>query len=290
VSYALSLLAAGGMAAFTGGSHALPQGDSASPDAPASFVSYGPRMDAGLGLDLGVLVLQGYASTFRLGLVALVAFANTTSSAPVAGDIVRTQFALGPSWSLDRWAREHWGARGVLDFGVSLGRRSAFATEGYWLQDEVRQGDVPFGAGGGYLGFSAEARQTLSPVWDLSSRWSFRGYTNAWPDWFGAHEVADGVADALYEGASSQASIDVGLRWHWRETVQPVLWFYGDLIDGHDDNARLLWLTKLQLGGAIAADKLEWLPFTALEAGHGAGLLVNRTELRLNLGVKLYAR
>jgi hypothetical protein len=65
---------------------------------------------------------------------------------------------------------------------------------------------------------------------------------------------------------------------------------YLDAIAPHDDSAKTLVLARLLLGVALPGERCELTPFTAIEAGHGAGILVNRTELRWSVGVRLYAR
>jgi hypothetical protein len=125
---------------------------------------------------------------------------------------------------------------------------------------------------------------------ELSSRLTLRGYTNAWPDLVGAYEVADVAADGLNEGARWQVAYEFGARWHLWQSLEPFVRLYCDLIDPPDDSAKTLWLARLQAGGAVPAGTWEWAPFAAVDVGHGNGLLVNRTELRASLGLRLYAR
>lgn len=268
----------------------MPSGDSASPDAPASFVAYAPYSAAGVGLDTAVLTLQNENRAFRLGTSALVAFANANPTPALPSQLVHTAFELSGAWSFERWAKRQWGTGSVLELGLGVGRRWAFATEGYWLLEPYDSDDVPFGAGGWYLGIGAQARKPLSETWDLDARLGGRGYTNAWPDLFGQGEISDLVADGLNEGARWQLSGELGTRWHAFPRFEPFAWLYADLIDPHDDVAKTLWLARVQTGGAVPFRNLEWQCFGSAEAGHGTGLLVNRTELRLGLGMKLYAR
>ncbi|MEO8902636.1 MAG: hypothetical protein ABI488_11565 [Polyangiaceae bacterium] len=54
--------------------------------------------------------------------------------------------------------------------------------------------------------------------------------------------------------------------------------------------ARARKLARFLVGSALPGQNLELTPFTAFEAGHGSGIVVNRTELRWSGGIRLYAR
>jgi hypothetical protein len=276
---------AGAATWFSGASHALPAGDSASPDAPATFVSYGPRAEAGIGVETSVLKLTHQTRTFRFGLAALSAFANGTGQNPLPGQLGRTAIELSTSWAfaLDRSAS-------VFEWGIAIGRRWAFATEGYWLQDPYFNDSVPFGAGGSYLALGAQAKHSINERWEIKARLEGKGFTNAWLDLARQSELSDGVADALDEGARWQLALELGTRWHLCPCFEPLAWLYSDVIDPHDDTGKTLWLTRLQAGGAVPLSNWEWVSYANVEAGHGSGLLVNRTEFRLGLGMRLDAR
>jgi hypothetical protein len=72
--------------------------------------------------------------------------------------------------------------------------------------------------------------------------------------------------------------------------AEPLARLYWDVLAPHDDTAKTLALARLLVGVALPGRSLELTPFTAFEAGHGEGILVNRTELRWSGGVRLYAR
>ena len=274
------------------GSRALSRGTSASPDAPATGVAYGPRASSRLGADVALATWRTDPRTLRLGLMGLVGFDNAVSRSPLAGETGRTAVEVGLAWSLDAWALGRLGPRGLLELALVLGRRTAFGTERYLLGDPYRTDDVPFGGGGTYLGGDGVLRMGLGrgAAWELVLRLSLRGYLNAFPDLVGSRAASDVVADSLHEGAEWQTTAEVGIDRRLGTHARGYAALYGEAIGPHDDTARHLWLARLEVGAAAASGALELAPFVDIEAGHGPSLLVNRTELRLAAGVKLYAR
>jgi hypothetical protein len=274
---------------FQLGARALPPGDSAAPDAPVLGVGYGPRAQSRLGLDVAVATARRETRTLRLGFSALVAFDNSVSRSPLAGELGSTAIELSLAWALDAWALRRLGPRGVLELALVLGRRTAFSTERTVLLDPYRTDDVPFGAGGTSLGGSAQGRLGLAAAWDLTVRAGLRVYLNTFADLAGSREVSDAIADLFHEGAAWQTSLEAAIARRLGETARLRAAVYLETIGPHDDTGKQLWLARLELGPAFAAHAFAILPFVDLDAGHGPSLLVNRTELRATVGVKLYA-
>jgi len=272
------------------GSRALPRGAWADPDAPATGIAYGPRGSSRAGADVALVTWRSDERTRRLGLSAVVGFDNAVTRSPLAGELGRTAVELAIASSFDGWAARHLGARGVLELGLAVGRRSAFSTERYLLGDAPRADDVPFGAGGSYLGLDAAARTGLRAAWDLGVRLALRAYLNAFPDLVGSREASDVVADSLHEGAEWQGSVEARVDRRFGARARGYLSLYAEAIAPHDDSAKGLWLGRLEAGVALTSNALEVAFFVAGEAGHGPSLLVNQTELRLLGGVKIYAR
>lgn len=271
------------------GARALPSGESAAPDAPALGLGYGPRAKSRLGGDLAVVTWRGETRTRRLGFAALVAFDNSVSRSPLAGELGSTKIEISLAWSLDAWAQRRLGPRGVFELAAVAGRRTAFATERTILLDPFRSDDVPFGAGGTYLGGEAQARLGLAAAWDATFRLGLDVYLNGFADLFGQHEASDVIADYLHEGGAWQTSIEAALERRLGETARVRAGAYAETIGAHDDTGKQLWLARLELGPAFAARTFVFSTFVDLDAGHGPSLLVNRTELRATVGVKLHA-
>lgn len=275
---------------LAGASREVTLGDSASPDAPVTGYAFGPRARAGLGVDVGLVTSRGASTTSRLGVFGSLRFEDATGRRALPSETERFALALSQAWSFDRAARDALGPRGALELGLTLGRRASFTTEGVYLHEPWRSDDVPFGAGGFYLGVDGALRARVTSRWQLGARLGVRVFTNAWPDLFGASEASNVVADQLREGAAVDTSCEVGVRWLAGEIAQPLLWLHLDTVVPHDDNARTLWLGRTLLGLGLPGRALELVPFVDVEAGHGQGVLVNRTELRLGAGVALHAR
>ena len=271
------------------GSRALPRGESASPDAPVVGLAYGPRASSRLGADLSLVTWRSDVRTFRLGLLGLVGFDNALSRSPLAGETGRTAVEVGLASSFDGWAARRLGPRGVLEVALVLGRRTAFSTERYLFGDAYRTNDVPFGAGGTYLGCEGAMKIGRSSAWDATLRLGLRGYLNAFPDLVGQRPASNVVADFLHEGAEWQTTVEVGVARRIGDSLRALATLYAEAIGPHDDTAKHLWLGRLEAGVALRSRTLGLMPFVDLEGGHGPSLQVNRTELRLAAGVKIYA-
>ena len=276
---------------LSGPSRAISIADSASPDAPVSGYAYGPRAQASLGGDLALVSvrLPATASMLRFGGSALVAFEDADRRVLLPGQTLRTAFDLSAAWAFTDFAARALGPGKELEWSLAIGRHSALPMTDFTLGDPYHSDDVPFGAGGQYLAADIAFRSPLGARFAEFSRFGVRVFTNGFPDLFGAHAASDSTADSLHEGGEYQAWFELGLRYRsaWAE---PLARLYLDVIAPHDDSAKSLLLARLLLGVALPGRSFELTPFTAIEAGHGEGILVNRTELRFSGGVRLYAR
>ncbi len=273
-----------------GPSRAISRSDSASPDAPVTGYAFGPHARASIGGDFALLLLHSAANDLRLGVAALAAFDDAESGRVFPGQLVRTSFDLGAAWALPGSAESADGRARLLELGVLLGLDTANTLGGYALPDRYHADDVPFGAGGGYLGVDAAFRAPLPHRLSFMSRLGLRASTNAFPDAFGQTEASDAVAAFAREGSELRTSFELGLRFRANDSLEPLVRLYADTVVPHDDSAKMLFLGRALLGLALPGRFLELTPFLDLEAGHGQGLLVNRTELRFGGGVRVYAR
>jgi len=271
------------------GSRAISRGDSASPDAPVTGYGYGPRAHASLGLDLALLEDARTRRDFRIGLSTLYVFENATKSGVLPRDLTRGAFAVSATFAYSDALPRLLPRGHVLEFGLELGRRTA-SSLGAFAPGPHRSNDVPFGGGGNYLGIDAGVRSIFSSHATFTSRLTLRSYTNALLDAVGQHEASDVVADSLEEGAELSAALEAGVRWLIGATAQPTLSLRAEWVEPHDGSAKTLWLTRALLGLALPGAQFELEPYVDGEVGHGQGLLVNRTELRLGFGVRLHAR
>ena len=261
-------------------SRAISAADSASPDAPVTSYAWAPGARLSLGADLTVQRL----SRARLGFRALLAFAGADVKRVFPADLGRLAMEVGLAWPVEpqRSNRE-------LELGVSLGRESAFSLQSFVLADRFHADDVPFGAGGFYLGIDAAFRAVPRSDWAITTRVALHLYTNLFPDLVGASEVSNLVADQLREGAELKGIFEVRVRYTKSRCYQPVALFYMDAVEPHDDSAHPLFLARAVLSVALPRNGIEIQPFVDVEAGHADGLLVNRNQLRSGAGVRLYA-
>jgi hypothetical protein len=291
--FALALLGAAGAARadwLTLGSRAISRGASADPDAPVVAYGYGPRARASLGGDVALLTTGRRGREFRLGAAGLFAVEDAESKDATPNEVGRSLLALSATWAYFDALQSVLPLDSVVELGLEIGGRNSFAFDHFLLGDPYHADDVPFGAGGNYLGVDAALRAPMARRFVGVSRLTLRAYTNAFPALFGQAEASDHVASSLEEGAELSAALELGARFLLTPRVQPVLNLYADVIEPHDDSAKTLWLVRGLLGVAIPGGDFELDPYVDMEAGHGQGLLVNRTELRLGAGARLYAR
>jgi hypothetical protein len=265
-------------------------GDSASPDAPVTSYAYGPRARASLGGDLAVLSVPRERSIWRFGGMALIAFEDVDDHDPLPGEAVRSAWEASVAYAVEDFARSALGPGHTFEVALGLGRRSAYAVDGFVLDDPYQPDDVPFGAGGLYLGTDAALGSALGARFTTFARLGLRGYASGFADAAGTSEIGNFLADASQQGAKWQGSFELGLRFAAAPRLEPLARLYWEVIEPHDDSAKTLWLGRLLLGVGLPSEHWEASPFIDIEAGHGSGIAVNRTELRLGTGVRIYAR
>jgi hypothetical protein len=271
-----------------GAPRALPDDLSASRDAALLEYAYGPRAQLSVGQDVGVAARRGDVS-FHLGVSALAALEDSRSSGPIPDEVGRLLAGIAATWSFDRWARARLGAAGMLELGVGLGLerdRELRSAETDRPVPPERPGDIPFGGGGNWVAFDAGVRLGLAPRWTLTARLRERVFMSGWPLIFGARAASDAVADSIGDGLAHAPSLDVRLVWAVRARVQPFLSAYVEGLFPQDETAHASYFVRGLLGVALLGAAGEAVPFVSLDAGSGKGLLVNRHELRLSVGLR----
>jgi hypothetical protein len=269
-------------------SRAIPDDMSASRDAPVLEYAYGPRAQLSLGHELGLLATRRDVS-LHLALSALGAFENAESHSPLPDELARLLTRLTFTVSLDRWSRAALGDAGALELGLGLGlerARELRSAESDRTVPDAQPGDIPFGGGGAWLGFDGAVRASPAPGWLLSIRLLERVFWNAWPLMVGARAESDAVASALGDGLAHAPSIDATLRWLATPGLQPLASVFAEGLFPHDRSADASYVARALLGVGLPGELGEVIPFLSVDIGSGKGLLVNRHELRLSLGVR----
>ncbi|MCC6214952.1 MAG: hypothetical protein IT376_08795 [Polyangiaceae bacterium] len=269
---------------LAGRSRAIARGRALAHDAPAFELAMAPRPRLRLGADTAVFRSE---RGFRLGLEGFLALESLGARPAPPGDVGRGGFEVGAAWS---WPPAPPARGPLFELGVGLGRRSAFALDAFEPPGPRRPDDVPFGGGGWYLGGDAALRRRFAGSWELETRLTARAYATIFPEAAGAHAESAYLASALGQGALATVLGEVSATSRASARWRPRAGLHFDALLPHDDSASARWLAGALAGVEAVGTSAAAMPFLEAEAGHGQGLLVNRTELRAGAGVRLHAR
>jgi hypothetical protein len=256
----------------------IPRSLSASRDAPVFELAFGPRAQASIGGELGVL----RGGETRAGILALAAFENDATKGPIAQDHARG--IVGVTFA--RATPGVFGPDTLLEWGVAIGYER--------IADTDRAGVPPFGiaygGGGAFVMPDVTWRlESLAAPVIVVVRLQDRIAFNAFPRSFGARSASDVVGDHFREGLTHAAGADLVLRWKLGEHVQPNLSLFAEQLVNRDDGARNGTFVRAMLGPAFLGRAGEAMPFLSFDAGNGKGALVNQRELRFSVEIRLAA-
>jgi hypothetical protein len=223
-------------------------------------------------------------------LSALAALENARSEEPVPDELGRLAVELRASFRLDAIARRWFGEGAALAAGATLGAEGARKLGGVEAEQVLpppQPGDIPFGGGGDWTGFFVAARVPVGRRADLLVRARERVFWNGWPLLFGRRDWSDVVADVLGEGLAHAPALEATLVWRATARVRPLAGVFAEGLFPHDRTADANGFVRLLAGVGLPLAGGEAIPFVSLDAGAGKGLLVNRHEVRLSLGVRL---
>lgn len=272
---------------FPGAARELSLSRSASRDAPVTGIAFGPRLELGLGLELGVVRFPFGSGSVVLGGSALVQAEGTHDGSPtLRGAVWRDLQTLSAAF-----VRTHGDERAptVVEIALALGHEGAHAQDGRTPIDPYRTSDIPFGAGGWFFAPDAALSLPVGGRVRFIARIGERFYFNVFPALVGEREASNYVADMLGEGLLHAPWAELGVRWRWTDRMAPSAALSGQALVAHDDVAKDGFRLRLLCGVALPGRAGELTPFVAGELGNGVGLLVNRRELRLAVGVRLAA-
>lgn len=263
---------------------AIPRSTSASRDAPVVEIAYGPRAYGSLGFAHGALSKDSW----RLGVYAVVAYENDTSSSALPKWVLARDFeGLTSAWAMPETAKRWFGPESMLELALAVGRERAHQDAGATV-DAYRTTDIPFGGGGWSVAPDVAVRLAVSKNVKLVSRIGDRIFVNAFPLWLGQREASNVVASYLEEGLVHEPWTELVLSWHAGSLATPIVAVHAEGMVAHDDSARDGVLVRGVLGLALPGAAGTLMPFASGEAGNGKGLFINRRELRLSVGVRLW--
>lgn len=266
---------------FDGAARALPLDLSASRDAPVFEIAYGPRAYGSFGIAPAILSSGGKESGSCLGFSAALTWESDGQS--TLGPLLTRDLE---TLSLASATRDVLMDGSTFELVTSIGHEGAHQDRAAVI-DGYRTTDIPFGAGGWFLGVDVALRLRPSRRLTLTSRLGERIFVNAFPLWVGEREVSDHVADALGEGTIHAPFFALEARHRTSRSWHALASVWGETFVAHDDSARDAVLVRALVGAASPVKIGEFVPFLSGEAGNGKGFFVNRRELRLSLGVRL---
>jgi hypothetical protein len=266
---------------FERDARAVPLGLSASRDAPVFELAYGPRAYGSLGIAPAIVRSGKKNDGLRLGFSGVFAWESDDESGAhslLYRDLETLSLALAKP--------DVFAPGSTFELTTLLGHEGAHADRDAVL-DGYRTSDIPFGAGGWFLGIDLGLRLRPSQRFSFVSRLGERLYVNAFPLWVGEREISDRAASALGEGTIHAPFFALEVRHRTTRSVHAVVSVWGEAFVAHDDSARDAVLLRALLGAAIPGKTWEFVPFLSGEAGNGKGYFVNRRELRTSLGLRL---
>jgi hypothetical protein len=271
-----------------GAARAIPRTTSASRDTPVLELAYGPRAQASIGAEPGLLEVQRARTTLRLGLYAMVGLENATSGrAFPPGELWRG--LVGASFALDLPRIAHaWLLPGSdMEIALVVGHESDHATAAS-SSTLAPPGPyaIPFGGGGDFIEPDIAVRLPAGPAVTLTLRLRDRIYFNALPLLVGARSVSDDVADGLHEGLVNAPAADLVVRWNASRWAMPQLALFGEHLFPHDPSVPDGQFFRAVAGVVLPGRAGEIEPFASFDGGNGKGLLVQERALRLSVGVR----
>ena len=267
-------------------SRELPLSYSAATDAPVVQYGYGPRAQALIGGEIGVIESRDEEIAGRILADVVVGLDNADSHGPIPTELWRHRFEFGAVWA---YLPAFTGFPGTFELFYSFGHTGADTLGDYRLSDAIEPTDIPFGGGGFYLGTEAALSQPLGPALTLVSRLGTRTFANALPQLVGAKGTSDAAAVGFNEGLAHAPYGELLLRGPNEAAIVPLLALRGQAFVPSDDSATAKVTVRGFLGLGVDGAAGEVVPFVATEIGAGPGLLINRQEARLALGVRYVA-
>ncbi len=268
-----------------GPARAIPRTTSASRDTPLLEYAYGPQAQASIGAEPGLVAVRGHDVTGRVALYAMVALENANDQVVFPpSKLWRGLVGLSFSLELPRAARAWLGPGSDLELTALLGHESDHSSSLGGL-DAPSPTVIPNGGGGNFVSLDAAAGLRAGPF-AFTVRLQNRAYFNALLSIVGARSDSDTVASLLHEGLVDAAGADLVVRWRATVGAQPQLGVFAEHLFARDRGVADGAFFRAMLGVVFPGRVGELEPFGSFDAGNGKGLLVDRRETRLSVGVR----
>jgi hypothetical protein len=236
---------------------------------------FAPRVAAKGAADLAFAKIEAGGIAFRPGMFAFFELEHAdqglSGPLPLPGEgkgpmLWRGMFGFSLMLSAERLARAWLGPRGAIEWGATLGHESDHVT-GAGFDDAPDPGDIPDGGGGNFILYELAMR---SPVAESIDGW-----------W----RVED---RAYFAGPILHApGVEAGVRWHLARHLEPVASVFAEtLLVDREAGVRNGGVLGVLAGLAAPGAAGELLPYVAVDAGNGKGLLINRREVVTSIGVR----
>jgi hypothetical protein len=269
---------------------AIARSASASRDTPVLEYAYGPRAQASIGAEPGLVAIETPDVVTRVGLYAMVALENATDTRFFPpGELWRGLVGASIAWELPRAARAWLGPGADLEIALVVGHESDHETSDSTAQLETPPPTaIPYGGGGDFVAPDVAVRLPAGPFM-LTARLQDRFYFNAFPLIVGDRAASDAIATQLHEGLAQAAGADLIARWRLSAWAQPQLALFAEHLFAREAPVEDGGFFRAMLGIAFPGWTGELLPFGSFDAGNGKGLLVDRREARVSVGVRYVA-
>jgi hypothetical protein len=271
-----------------GPARAIPRTTSASRDAPVFEYAFGPRAQASIGAEPGLLAMRRTNTTVRFGLYALVGLENATSDRVFPpGELWRGLVGVSMALELPRAARALLLPGSDLEVALVVGHESDHAT-GSSSSALAPPGPlaIPFGGGGDFLAPDIAVALPAGHKVAITVRLQDRIYFNEFPAIVGARGASDLVADTLHEGLINAPGADLVIRWRAKSWAMPELAVFAEHLFPHDAFVPGGGFLRAMAGVVFPGRFGEFEPFASFDGGNGKGLLVQERELRLSVGIR----
>jgi hypothetical protein len=271
-----------------GADRAIPRTTSASRDTPLLEYAYGPRAQASIGAEPGIVELRGKNTAFRFGLYAMIGLENATSDRVFPpGELWRGLVGATFGLELPTVARAWLVPGSDLEIGLIVGHESDHASVAS-SSTLAPPGPlaIPFGGGGDFLAPDIAVRLPAGPSFTITMRLQDRIYFNELPLLVGARVASDTIADSVHEGLANAPGADLIVRWRACRWAEPQLALFGEHLFAHDAFVQDGEFFRAMAGVVLPGRVGELEPFASFDGGNGKGLLVQERELRLSVGIR----